>query len=111
MKVLFASVLAALALAVLPAMAVVNINTGTVAELEALHGIGAKKAQAIVDYRTKNGAFKRVEDLEKVKGIGKSTVAKLRKDLTVGGATPPVASKPVEAQAPATKNGKPPKKP
>ncbi|PHV12578.1 ComEA family DNA-binding protein [Chitinimonas sp. BJB300] len=111
MKVLLASVLAALALAVLPAMAVVNINTGTVTELESLHGIGAKKAKAIVDYRTKNGAFKSVDELEKVSGIGKATVEKLRKDITVGGAATPPSAKPVSAAAPTSKTGPAPKKP
>ncbi|MGQ5524588.1 ComEA family DNA-binding protein [Chitinimonas sp. PSY-7] len=109
MKALFASVLAALALAVLPAMAVVDINKGTAAELEALPGIGPKKAQAIVDYRSKNGPFKTVEDMEKVKGIGKATVEKLRKDITVGGAPSKPAPAPTAASKPASAS--PPKKP
>lgn len=96
MKALLATVLTALALTVLPAQAVVNINTGNAVELEALPGIGAKKAQAIVDYRTKNGAFKSVDDLEKVSGIGKATVDKLRKEVVISGGSKP-AAKPVPA--------------
>ena len=44
------------------AFAAVNINTATKEELTTLKGIGDKKAQAIIDYRKKNGAFKTVED-------------------------------------------------
>lgn len=62
----------------------VNINTADAKTLEtALVGVGAKTAKAIVDYRTKNGAFKSVEDLEKVKGIGPKLVEKNRSSLTV----------------------------
>ena len=67
--------------------AAVNINTATQAELETLQGIGPAKAKAIVDHRKKNGPFKSPGDLEKVHGIGPSTMKRLRKDITVGGAT------------------------
>lgn len=49
----------------------VNINTATVEELKTLKGIGEKKAEAIIEYRKKNGSFKTKEDLMKVRGIGK----------------------------------------
>ena len=49
----------------------VNINTATVEELKTLKGIGEKKAEAIIEYRKKNGSFKNKEDLMKVRGIGK----------------------------------------
>ncbi|MCE3243311.1 MAG: competence protein ComEA helix-hairpin-helix repeat protein [Deltaproteobacteria bacterium] len=52
------------------AMAAVNINTATKEELTSIKGIGEKRAQDIIDYRTKNGNFKSVDDLEKVPGIG-----------------------------------------
>jgi competence protein ComEA len=51
----------------------VNINTASAAELQdKLVSIGAKKAQAIVEYREKNGAFKAVEQLTEVSGIGQA---------------------------------------
>ena len=49
----------------------VNINTATVEELKILKGVGEKKAEAIIEYRKKNGSFKTKEDLMKVRGIGK----------------------------------------
>ena len=69
------------------AFAAVNINTATQQELESLQGIGPAKAKAIIDYRKANGDFKTVEDLAKVKGIGDKTVAKLKPQLSVSGAT------------------------
>ena len=49
----------------------VNINTADAPTLSKnIKGVGMKKAQAIIDYREKNGKFKKVEDLMKVKGIG-----------------------------------------
>lgn len=62
----------------------VNINAADAKTLEKdLVGIGPKAAKAIVDYRAKNGPFKSVEDLEKVKGIGPKLVEKNRANLTV----------------------------
>jgi len=62
----------------------VNINTASVDELVSLPGIGKAYAQRIVDYRTKNGPFKRIEDLLNVQGIGDKTFEKIRSRLTVG---------------------------
>ncbi len=64
----------------------VNINTATVQQLQALPGIGAVKAQAIVDYREEHGPFQSVEELLEVKGIGPATLEKFREDVTVDGA-------------------------
>lgn len=83
MKKLLLVIASLLAFSMTPAWAAVDINTATVAELEAVNGIGPKKAQAIVDYRKKNGAFKSVDDLENVKGLGKASIDKMRADLTV----------------------------
>ena len=55
----------------------VNINTASAAEIQkALIGIGAKKAEAIVQYREKHGAFTAAEQLMEVQGIGKATFEK-----------------------------------
>ncbi|MGL5814740.1 MAG: ComEA family DNA-binding protein [Aeromonas sp.] len=52
----------------------INLNTASADELAALKGIGEKKAQAIVDYREKQGKFTSVEQLEEVSGIGPATL-------------------------------------
>ncbi len=51
------------------ANAVVNINTATQEELQTLPGITATRAEAIINYRSKAGAFRRVEDVKNVEGI------------------------------------------
>lgn len=56
----------------------VNINTATAAELMELPGVGAKKAEAILNYRNQHGLFKRVNDLDRVKGIGAKMLAKMK---------------------------------
>ena len=71
------------ALIVFPAIAAVNVNTATQSELEAVKGLGPAKAKAIIDYREANGGFKNINELDKVKGFGKSTIDKLKGELTV----------------------------
>ena len=65
------------------AIAAVNLNTATKEELVALPGIGPAKAQAILDYRKANGAFKSVDELKDVKGIGAKRFERLKGELTV----------------------------
>jgi len=55
----------------------VNINSANAEAIaEVLKGVGKKKAQAIIEYRKKNGDFKAVEEIASVKGIGAATIAK-----------------------------------
>jgi competence protein ComEA len=69
---------------------VLNLNTASAGEFEALPGIGAKTAALIVEYRQKNGPFKRVEDLMNIRGIGEKNFLKLKPQITVA---PPKAEK------------------
>jgi len=66
------------------ASAPVNLNTASVAQLEALPGIGKATADRIVEYRQKNGSFKKAEDLMNVRGIGEKNFLKLKPLVTVG---------------------------
>ena len=65
---------------------VVNINTATAAELAFLPGIGPSKAEAIVKYR-KNKPFKKIEQIMRVKGIGRKSFVAMRKHLNIDGTT------------------------
>lgn len=56
----------------------INLNTATATELEKLPGVGPATALRIVEFRTKNGAFKKVEDLMNVRGIGEKTFLTLK---------------------------------
>jgi competence protein ComEA len=60
-----------------------NLNTATQAQLETLPGLGAAVAQRILEYREKNGNFKKVEDLMNVRGIGEKSFLKLKPLITV----------------------------
>ena len=62
----------------------INLNTATAAQLETLPGIGPASAKRIVEYRDKNGAFKKIEELMNVKGIGEKSFLKLKPLITVG---------------------------
>lgn len=72
-----------------PPKAKVNINTASATELESLPRIGPKVAQRIVDFRTKNGGFKTVEEIMKVQGIGEKIFAEIKNLISVGAETAP----------------------
>lgn len=61
----------------------VNVNTATAAQLEALPGIGKATAERIIEYRQKNGSFKKIEDLMNVRGIGEKSFLNLKPLVTV----------------------------
>jgi competence protein ComEA len=61
----------------------VNLNTASASDLEALPGIGARTAARIVEYRQKNGPFKKVEELMNVRGVGEKNFLKLKPQITV----------------------------
>ena len=66
-----------------PAGAPINLNTATVAQLETLPGIGKSTAERILEYRQKNGGFKKVEDLMNVRGIGEKSFLKMKPLITI----------------------------
>lgn len=66
---------------------VVNVNSATAEELSLLPGVGPAKAQAILEYRKQHGAFKRVEELSEVKGIGDKALERMRPHVALDGKT------------------------
>lgn len=60
----------------------VNINTADKKELMTIDGIGAKKADAIIEYRSKT-KFNSIDDIKKVNGIGDKLFDKIKKDISV----------------------------
>jgi competence protein ComEA len=83
-----------------PPPAPVNLNTATSEELQLVPGIGPVTAEKILQMRKSYGAFKSVDDLTAIRGIGPKRLEKMRKYLTVGKATS--ANKPAGAPKPAT---------
>ncbi len=62
---------------------IVNINKADQYDLMQIAGIGEVKAQAIVEYREQNGNFTNIEEIKNVDGIGESTYAKIKDQITV----------------------------
>lgn len=84
LKALFATLVLSLCVSAFAAQPV-DINVANAETLaQAIKGVGLKKAEAIVAYREKNGAFSSVDDLQLVDGIGEKTVNESRDVLTTG---------------------------
>ena len=73
----------AAATATATATAPVNLNTATAEQLATIPGVGPKMAERIIDYRQKNGGFKKVEDLMNVSGVGEKSFLKMKPLITV----------------------------
>lgn len=67
-----------------PQTLLTNINFATKIELQNLPGIGETYANRIVEYRTREGDFQKIEDIMKVKGIGEKIFAEIKELITVG---------------------------
>jgi len=95
------------------AQTLVNLNTADAATLARdLEGIGESKARAIVEHGTRNGAFRSIDELALVKGIGPKTLELNRSRLRVGPAASAAtgsggAKAPARAAAPARATAKP----
>jgi comEA protein len=85
-----------------PPAAPVNLNTATSEELQLVPGIGPVTAEKILQMRKSYGAFKSVDDLSAIRGIGPKRLEKMRKYLTVGkaGAKPDAGAKPPAPASP-----------
>ena len=79
-----------------PAPAALDVNLATEQDLERLPGIGPVLARRIVQYREAQGTFQDIEQLRRVKGIGKKTFERIRAFVVVG---PPVVTRPARKTA------------
>jgi competence ComEA-like helix-hairpin-helix protein len=91
-----------------PPLKPININTATSEELQQVPGIGPATAEKILTMRKSYGAFKSVDDLLAIKGLGKKRLEKMRKYLTVtkvsASKQPPKHTPPPDAEAEAPPN-------
>jgi len=78
----------------------VNINTATSEELQQVPGIGPATAEKILQMRKSYGAFKSVDDLLAIRGLGPKRLEKMRKYLTVGKLAAPKPTTPSAKSAP-----------
>ena len=62
---------------------VINLNSATAAQIAALPGIGPKVAGLVVEYRQKNGPFKKIEEVMNVRGIGEKSFLRIKDRITV----------------------------
>lgn len=58
---------------------IINVNIAKADDLASLKGLGVKKAQAIIDYRNKQGKFSSIDDLKQVNGIGDKIISRIQK--------------------------------
>ena len=61
----------------------ININTATLEELKTIKGIGDAKAKSIIEYRDKNGGFKKIEDIKNITGIGEKMFEKIKDQIDI----------------------------
>src|SRR3982074_1640725 len=94
-----------------PPLKPININTANSEELQQVPGIGPATAEKILQMRKSYGAFKSVDDLLAIRGIGRKRLDKMRKYLTIRKAKAPIAksSAPPGARTPSTKPNTTPK--
>lgn len=62
---------------------IININSASLSDLQKINGVGAVKAQSIIDYREKNGGFKSIEDIKNVDGVGDKTFEKIKDKISI----------------------------
>jgi len=67
-----------------PPLHSVDLNTATEKQLEQLPGVGPTTAKAIVEFRTKSGRFRRIEDLLVIRGISESKLERIRPYVFIG---------------------------
>ena len=67
---------------------IVNLNSATAAQLSVLPGIGLKTAELIVQFRQKNGPFKKIEEIMNVRGIGEKSFLRIKDRITVAAPKP-----------------------
>jgi competence protein ComEA len=65
---------------------VINLNSATASQIADLPGIGVKTAELIVQYRVKNGPFKKIEEVMNVRGVGEKSFLRIKDRLTVAAA-------------------------
>ena len=67
---------------------IINLNTATAVQLASLPGIGPRTADLIVQYRQKNGGFKKIEEIMNIRGVGEKSFLKLKSRIVVTPARP-----------------------
>lgn len=74
----------------------IDINTASLEQLEAVKGVGQDIAHNILAYKKDHGAFQSIDDLRKVKGVGKVRLEALRETFTVGSTPTPGENSPTQ---------------